>query len=145
MIKEQILNAVPTLREVEDAHISAFEVDRDVLHSTIAELAEKCNYKAVIDITLVEYPEDMCGVYHLMNLDEFEMIRVCVRFSKEEEDMWLPTVTDIFTAAKLMENEAHEMFGVEYKDHPEPRHILLADDFVGYPLRKDYESFLRTK
>lgn len=145
MIKEQILNTVPTLREVEDAHILAFEVDRDVLHSTIAELAEKCNYKAVIDITLVEYPEDMCGVYHLMNLDEFEMIRVCVRFSKEEEDMWLPTVTDIFTAAKLMENEAHEMFGVEYKDHPEPRHILLADDFVGYPLRKDYESFLRTK
>lgn len=145
MIKEQILNAVPALQEVEDAHISAFEVSRDDFHQAMADLVNTCNYKAIIDITLVEYPEDMCGVYHLMNLDEFEMIRVCVRFSKEEEDMWLPTVTDLFTAAKLMENEASEMFGVTYKGHPEPRHILLPDDFVGHPLRKSYENFVRTK
>lgn len=141
MIKEQLLNALPMLTEVEHPNIVSFEVDRDQFIEAVTGLANLCAYNALIDLTVVEYPEDMAGVYHLMNMEDMDMICVTVRFSKE--DLWLPSLTDIFNAANVMEREAYDFFGVDYKGHPNLTRILCPDDFVGFPLRKDYKSFVR--
>jgi NADH-quinone oxidoreductase subunit C len=50
----------------------------------------------------------------------------------------LPTTTTIYRTCQWHERECAEMFGIEFAGHPDPRHILLPDDWVGYPLRKDY-------
>lgn len=141
MLKEQILNAIPALSTVEDAHVSAFSVAREDLVQAIMELANKCRYDALLDLSVVECPEDMVGVYNLMNLDDMDMIRVEVHFSKDE--LWLPSLNDVFKAAYILEREMYDLFGVDYKGHPDLKRIFLPDDFVGHPLRKDYENHIR--
>lgn len=54
------------------------------------------------------------------------------------EDAALDTVSDIWRAAEWLEREAYDMFGIPFGDHPDLRRILLADDFVGHPLRKEF-------
>ena len=49
-----------------------------------------------------------------------------------------PTLTHLYRGANWMERECYDMFGVVFEGHPDLRRILLTDDWVGYPLRKDY-------
>jgi NADH-quinone oxidoreductase subunit C len=49
-----------------------------------------------------------------------------------------PTLTNLYRGADWMERECYDMFGVVFEGHPDLRRILLTDDWVGYPLRKDY-------
>lgn len=51
----------------------------------------------------------------------------------------VPSVTSIWAAAEWHEREVYDLCGVWFTDHPDLRRILLSEDWVGYPLRKDYE------
>jgi NADH-quinone oxidoreductase subunit C len=51
----------------------------------------------------------------------------------------VPTVSGVWPTADWHEREAFDLVGVSFLGHPDPRRILLSDDWVGHPLRKDYE------
>ena len=51
----------------------------------------------------------------------------------------LPSAVPVYRAAQWHERECGEMFGITFQGHPDPRNILLPDDWKGFPLRKDYE------
>jgi NADH-quinone oxidoreductase subunit C len=51
----------------------------------------------------------------------------------------VPTVSGVWPTADWHEREAFDLVGIKFVGHPDPRRILLSDDWVGHPLRKDYE------
>ena len=101
MLKEQIMNVIPALKEEEDPRVTAFTVERDDFVQAIMYLANKCGYDALLDLCAVEYPEDMVGVYNLMNFEDMDMIRVSVHIPKD--DLWLPSLDSVFKAAYVLE------------------------------------------
>lgn len=141
MLKEQILNAIPVLSDVEDAYTTVVAVDRDNLVQAVMDLASKCKYDGFLDMSVVEYEEDFVGVYNLMNFVDMDELRLEVHFPKD--DAWLPSLTGVFKACIVLERESYDLMGVEYKGHPDLRRIFLPDDFVGHPLRKEYNNPIR--
>jgi NADH-quinone oxidoreductase subunit C len=75
-------------------------------------------------------------VCHLCSLSRGHRLRVKVRLP--EEDPVVPSLVPIWQAANWMEREVWDMFGIRFAGHPDLRRILMYEEFVGHPLRKDY-------
>lgn len=94
-----------------------------------------------VDITAVDYPErepdlPRFDVLLLMrSLQKKHRIRVRTRVGEGEE---VDTLTGVWGGADWAEREVFDMFGIRFANHPDLRRILMYDEFVGYPLRKDY-------
>ena len=69
------------------------------------------------------------------SLDHYLEIRIEVN---DEES--IPTISDLWGSADWHEREAYDMMGIKFENHPNFKRILLADDWEGYPLRKDYDT-----
>ena len=95
-------------------------------------------FKQLIDITAVDYPERdkrFKMVYLLLSHEKNSRIKI--EFDIKEGEI-LSSLTSIFPSANWMEREVFDMYGVEFKDHPDLRRILTDYGFKGYPLRKDF-------
>ena len=80
-------------------------------------------------------------VYVLVSFAHRQRLRVKVRLS--DPDPHLPTVTDLWPAANWLEREVWDLFGIVFDGHPDPRRLLMPEDWDGYPLRKDYPVQIR--
>ena len=74
--------------------------------------------------------------YVLRNLDTAEMI--VVKAGVDDPDPTLPSAVPLWPGADWMEREVFDMFGVRFEGHPDLRRILMPEEFVAFPLRKDY-------
>ncbi len=88
----------------------------------------------------VDYPAHMEVVYSMLSLSDKRGQRVTVRVKTDRENAEVPSVTDIWKGADWNEREAYDLLGIQFTGHPNLKRILLPDDWVGYPLRKDYEQ-----
>jgi NADH-quinone oxidoreductase subunit C len=75
-------------------------------------------------------------VYHLYSLRHNHRLRVKVRL--DEDDAVVPTATSLWPIANWLEREVWDMFGIRFDGHPDLRRLLMYEEFVGHPLRKDY-------
>jgi NADH-quinone oxidoreductase subunit C len=75
-------------------------------------------------------------VYLLVSIERAERLRIKVRL--EGNDPHVATVSGIWPVASWLEREVWDMFGIAFDDHPDPRRLLMPEDWEGYPLRKDY-------
>lgn len=75
-------------------------------------------------------------VYHLNSLTLKHRLRV--KIGVDGADPWVHSVVGIWGAADWLERECYDMFGIDFKGHPDLRRILMYDSFEGHPLRKDY-------
>jgi NADH-quinone oxidoreductase subunit C len=75
-------------------------------------------------------------VYELRSLTRRQRIRLKVDL--EESDLVVPSLADLWPAFNWLERETYDMYGVSFQGHPDLRRIYMYDEFIGYPLRKDY-------
>ena len=116
------------------------DVDAENLISTILYLKtnKKCNFKQLIDMTAVDYPEKekRFKIIYLL-LSHENNLRIIVNINIDEKAS-VSSITKIFPSANWMEREVFDMYGISFKDHPDLRRILTDYGFDGYPLRKDF-------
>jgi NADH-quinone oxidoreductase subunit C len=75
-------------------------------------------------------------VVNLLDMDRARRIRLRVQVA--EADAVLPSLFELYPGTEAMEREAFDMFGIAFTGHPDLTRILMPEDWIGHPLRKDY-------
>ncbi|TMA28325.1 MAG: NADH-quinone oxidoreductase subunit C [Deltaproteobacteria bacterium] len=101
---------------------------------TDPELAFDC----LINLSSVDWPKknQIEVVYHFWSYQKQHSFIVKCLLDRAKPE--LPSVTSVWNAANWLEREQFDLMGVVFTDHPDLRRIMLPDDWVGNPLRKDY-------
>ncbi len=114
--------------------------DRGRLLDALRLLRDDLGYEMLMDATAVDFDaedEQLWAVYQLLSVGK--KCRLSLKTYVPKADCRIDSATPVYPAADWHEREAAEMFGITYEGHPDPRPMLLPDDWVGHPLRKDYE------
>ena len=124
-------------------------VARDEYLDTVKRLVDD-GYTMCIDLTGVDYlelpgrslPDGIVAerfevVVNLLDMRERRRIRL--RVQVPEADAVVPTLFDVYPGTEAMEREVFDMFGIEFADHPDLTRILMPEDWIGHPLRKDFD------
>ena len=102
-------------------------------------IVQSAGYNFMADLTCVDwYPNQprFQVTYHLLSMAHKQRIRLCVLVG--EGDPSVDSITSVWPAANFYEREVFDLFGVRFGGHPNLRRILLPEEFVGNPLRKDF-------
>jgi len=92
-----------------------------------------------IDLTAVDYPERESARFDVVLMMRSSVTCARIRLRTRVKDGEEPgTLSGIWSGANWAEREVWDMFGIKFNGHPDMRRILLYEEFVGHPLRKDY-------
>jgi len=84
----------------------------------------------------VDMETHMEVVYHFISLNN--KINYSIKVKTDREHPSVPSVSEVWSTANWNEREIYDLLGIDFPGHPDLRRILMPDDWVGYPLRKDY-------
>ena len=109
--------------------------------STVQELNQD-GFELMVDLTVVDWFRKREPRFELVVqfLSTSKNERKTIKVEISDEDLSVPSITRVFPSANFYEREAFDMFGIKFSDHPDLTRILMPDDWVGHPLRKDYGS-----
>jgi len=141
--------ALDRLREmlpgrVGDPHFFAGEITLKVAPDHLLEVCRflrqdpACGFELLVDLTGTDFPDEekrFRVVYHLASLRNGQRLRLRTEVGEGDS---LASVTPIWPGANWFEREAFDLLGIHFAGHPRLVRILMPDDWVGHPLRKDY-------
>ncbi len=116
------------------------EVNKSDIIPVLRFLRESGRFDFLMDICGVDFPQRAKRfdvVYHLFSSHDSSRLRIKVALAENEP---IETAINIWRGADWFEREAYDMFGIHFEGHPNLRKILTHHQFVGHPLRKDYEA-----
>ena len=131
-------------------HIPTFWVAKDRVPALLRFLKEEIDrpYKMLYDLSAIDErmkthrddtpASDFTVVYHLFSFDRNEYVRIKVALA--EDQVSLPSITNIWPAANWYEREVWDMFGIGFDGHPHLERILMPKTWVGHPLRKEHPA-----
>ncbi len=115
-------------------------IAKDDLIPVMSHFKQTERFDFLMDICGVDYPnreKRFEVVYHLFNSKNGQRLRVKAPLAEGE---WIESLLPLWIGADWFEREAYDMFGILFRGHPNLRKILTHHQFVGHPLRKDYEA-----
>jgi len=107
-------------------------------HDLARALKTQLHYDVLSAVVGMDWTEALGCVYYLTNTDTHELLHVKVT-TTDRENPRLHTVCDIWPVANFQEREVYDFYGIVFIGHPDMRRMFLRNDWVGYPLRKDYD------
>lgn len=101
---------------------------------------DKFRFNMLIDITAVDWLDKREPrfevVYQLLSLTHLHRLQIKVPVGEENPE--IDSLRPLYSAANFLEREVFDMYGIRFRGHGDLRRILMYDEFVGHPLRKDY-------
>jgi NADH-quinone oxidoreductase subunit C len=139
-LKTQFGDAVGALSEAKIDPFMTVKADKIVEVCQFAKTETGLNFDYCEDVTGIDWPARNLIeiVYHLYSLQNRHQIVLKVETDRARPSV--PSVQGVWKAANWLEREVFDMLGVIFVGHPDMRRILLPDDWIGYPLRKDYQE-----
>ncbi|OIP00755.1 MAG: NADH-quinone oxidoreductase chain 5 [Bacteroidetes bacterium CG2_30_33_31] len=109
----------------------------ELLHNT-----PETDFDYLISLSGVDYVSHLAVVYHLESTSHKHFLVMKVK-TEDRENPNFDTVNEIWRTAEWYEREVFDMFGIKFNNHPDLRRLLMDDDWVGFPLRKDYKDEIK--
>ncbi len=121
-----------------------FILPAEKLHEVAKTLKENPQTKMdyLFSLTATDRKDGLNVIYHLTSTEYHHTVVLKVILANNENPM-VATLSDLWSAAEYLEREVFDLFGIKFENHPDLRRLFLDDEWVGYPLRKDYkDSFI---
>ena len=119
-------------------------IDSNDIKSTILKLKNEDDYSTLLDITVIDYlkfpditPSRFAVVYILR--DGSFKNQISVKAFVNDSTLEVISISDLYGSANWAEREAYDQYGIIFKGHPNLKRVLNHHQFIGHPLRKDYE------
>ncbi|MBI2982357.1 MAG: NADH-quinone oxidoreductase subunit C, partial [Deltaproteobacteria bacterium] len=109
--------------------------------TNVLKYREEFSFDCLSDLTAIDRPANSRFevVYHFFSYKHRHQVTLKV-YLERDETAHLPTLEGLWRSANWMEREVFDLFGVKFDQHSDLRRIMLPDDWVGHPLRKDYKE-----
>jgi len=112
------------------------EVEADSLLEVLRALRDAHGYRYYVCATAVDGSEEIELLHGVRNLEANDDFWVRVRLPRDRPEV--DSAAFVYAGAEWHEREVLDLFGVTFRSHPDPRRILMPDDYEGHPLRKDF-------
>lgn len=137
-IKDIILKAAPDAVFEEKAMLTA-KVEPKKLHALVKTLKDN-GFDYLLSLIGVDWGEEL-GVIYILSSSENVAQQITVKTgTADRKNPLLYSVTDLYETAHLNEREIYAMLGIRFINNPDMRKFLLNEDWLGFPLRRDYDS-----
>lgn len=117
----------------------AVAVVPDAKWHTVAETLKKAGYDWLACVVGEDWGDALGCTYYIKSTSDYSMVSVKVTTTDRENPM-LHSVYDVWEIARLEEREVYDFYGIKFINHPDMRRLYLRNDWVGFPLRKDYDE-----
>jgi NADH-quinone oxidoreductase subunit C len=150
-LAEKLGEALPGVRvetaPTQDAHPTLYIEPGDVT-PVLQALRDRADlrFEFLAELTAADYwPREPRFelIYILVSIEHQLRVRLKVRL--HGEDPHVETASGLWPAANWLEREVWDLFGIAFDGHPDPRRLLMPEDWEGYPLRKDYPVQIQMK
>lgn len=113
----------------------------DSFAQEMSKLKNNKHFDYLVTIIGEDFGEEGLGcIYIIENTENHERTSVKIIAQQQNGIHYVPTVSNLWKSADLLEREVYDFFGIVFLNHPDMRRLFLRNDFKGYPLRKDYQG-----
>ncbi len=145
LLQEAVPDAAIELVPTVDLHTTIY-VARDAVPAlaTVLRDRQELAFTFLAELTAADYwpREPRFEVVYIM-VSPSQRMRLRMKVRLHTDDAHVATVCRVWPAANWLEREVWDLFGIAFDGHPDPRRLLMPEDWEGYPLRKDYPVQIR--
>ncbi len=118
----------------------AVKVDPKQIHGIVRFLKEELQFETLTCVSGLDYPKtnQLAAFYHLHSYTHKFLIGLKAYLPRDNAS--IRSIVDLYKGANWQERETYDLLGIKFEGHPDLRRVLMPEDWVGYPLRKDFKT-----
>jgi NADH-quinone oxidoreductase subunit C len=137
-MRERFPQAVESEQRIKSG-LTMLVVKKEALLDLLRFAKDECQFRMLYDLTAADHleQEPYFHVIYLLHSPE-PPAKLLLKVKVERETPVIPSATTLWPMANWFEREVYDFYGIRFEGHPNLKRLLMPDDWMGHPLRKDY-------